>query len=115
MATRTKEIGNGTIDRRLEALRNDFDTLQTDVKSLAGDAGVVASERISKAIRSAEDVAKRALHLAEDATSQAIDNVEHWADDNLNTVRGSIRDQPIYAIGISMGVGAVVGAMLSRR
>ncbi len=113
MATRTKKIGD--IDNRLEALRSDLDTLQSDVSGLAGDAGVVANERISMAIRSAEDVAKRALHLAEDATSEAIGTVEHWANGNLDAVRSSIRNQPLYAIGLSVGLGAVVGAVLSRR
>ena len=115
MATRTKALDDSAIDNRLEALRSDLDTLQTDVKGLANDAGVVANERVNMAIRSAEDVAKRALQVAEDATSQAIGSVERWADDNLNSVRGSIRNQPLYAIGISMGVGAFVGALLSRR
>ena len=115
MATLKTVIGNGTIDNRLDALRSDLGALQSDVKGLASDATVVANDRFNKAIRSAEDVAKRAFTLAEDATSQAIGKVEHWADDNLDTVRGSIRKQPLYAVGLSMGLGAFVGALLSRR
>jgi len=115
MATMNKAIGTATLDNRIEALRTDLGALQSDVKGLANDAGVVANERISKAIRAAEDVAKRAVNVAEDATSQALVKVEHWADDNLDTVRTSIRNQPFYAIGISMGLGAFVGAMLTRR
>lgn len=111
----TSNRTSSTIDNRIEALRSDLGVLQSDVKGLANDAGVVANERISKAIRAAEDVAKRALNVAEDATTQAIGKVENWADDNLDTVRSSIRNQPFYAIGLSMGVGAFVGAMLVRR
>jgi len=115
MADRKKRVRSGDIENRLEALRSDLDALQTDVKGLVGDAGVAADERISTAIHSAEDVANRAMRLAQDATNQAIDGVEHWTSDNLDTVRSSIRKQPLYAVGISMGLGAVVGAVLSRR
>jgi ElaB/YqjD/DUF883 family membrane-anchored ribosome-binding protein len=115
MANSNRATNTSTIDNRLEALRSDLGMLQTDVKGLATDAGVVANDRIAKAIRNAEDVAKRAMNVAEDATSQAIGKVEHWTDDNLDAVRSSIRNQPFYAIGLSMGLGAFVGAMLARR
>jgi ElaB/YqjD/DUF883 family membrane-anchored ribosome-binding protein len=115
MATSTKPSGNDTIDARLEALRSDLGTLQTDVKGLAGDAGVIANERVNQAIQSAEGFAKRAMTLVEHTTSQAIGDVEHWTDDNLNTVRNSIRNQPFYAVGLSIGLGTFVGAMLTRR
>jgi ElaB/YqjD/DUF883 family membrane-anchored ribosome-binding protein len=115
MATPTPATGNGTIDKRLDALRSDFGSLQSDVTGLASDAGVIANKRVGKAIHSAEDVAKRAINLAEEATSQAIGKVEHWADDNIDGVRKSIRNQPFYAIGLSVGLGAFIGAILARR
>ena len=65
MAAKKKTV-NG-IDMRLTALRNDFEALQQDIKGLASDVGVAASERAQLAMRSAEDVADRAMRLAEEA------------------------------------------------
>jgi len=115
MAVRKKKNGSKDIDKRLGALRSDLDDLQGDMKGLATDAGTVADDRVHRAIRNAENVAERAYRLAEEAATQAVDDVETWTNDNLDSARESVRAQPLAAIALSMGLGALVGAIFTRR
>ena len=115
MAGRLKKNDTKNIDKRLGALRSDFDALQGDMKGLAGDVTDVADGRIHRAIRDAEHVAERAYRLAEESVEQAAGDVETWTNDNLDSARKSVRAQPLAAIGLSMGVGALLGAIFLRR
>jgi ElaB/YqjD/DUF883 family membrane-anchored ribosome-binding protein len=115
MAARKKTNGNAPIDKRLGALRADLDALQGDMKGLASDAGDVANDRANGAIRAAENLAERAFRLAEEAASQAAEDVEAWTNDNLDSVRETVRSQPLSAIALSMGAGALLGAIFLRR
>jgi ElaB/YqjD/DUF883 family membrane-anchored ribosome-binding protein len=115
MAERGKKNGAKNMDTRLGALRTELNSLQVDMKNLAGDAGDVANGRVHLAIRNAENVAERAYHLAEEAAGHAVDDVETWTTDNLDSVRGSVRAQPLSAIALSVGAGALLGALFLRR
>ena len=115
MVVRPKKNGAKDIDRRLGALRSELDELQGDMKGLAGDVGDVADDRVHLAIRNAENVAERALRLAEEAAAHVADDVETWTNDNLDSARESVRAQPLLAIALSMGLGALVGAIFRRR
>jgi ElaB/YqjD/DUF883 family membrane-anchored ribosome-binding protein len=109
-----KRSASKNLDARLDALRSDVNALQDDVKGLANDAGEVANDRAKLAVRAAEAIAERAYRLAQDSVSQKVDGVEAWANDNLDTARGQIRKQPISALLVSLGIGAVLGAILLR-
>jgi hypothetical protein len=43
------------------------------------------------------------------------DDVETWTNDNLDSVRGSVRAQPLSAVVLAMGAGALLGAIFMRR
>lgn len=105
----------GTIEARIEALRSELGALQQDMKGLAGDVGAAADERLTGALRAVEVLAAQALQLAQDAATDAVDNAEQWADDRLDTVRSAIRSRPLYALALSMGAGAIIGAACNRR
>jgi ElaB/YqjD/DUF883 family membrane-anchored ribosome-binding protein len=115
MAERKKKSGPKNIDTRLGALRSELDELQGDMKGLAGDVGGVADDHVHLAVRRAENVAERALRLAEEAAAHVADDVETWTNDNLDSVRGSVQAQPLSAIVLAMGVGALIGAIFMRR
>jgi len=115
------KTANG-IDARLTQLRRDFEVLQHDVKGLAGEVGNVASERVKTTMRSAEDVADRAMRLAEEAVREAKvkaselrDGAEEWAEENAETLRTQVREQPIASLLIAGGIGAFLGAIFLRR
>ena len=122
MAAKKKRTTTSNIDARLAALRTDFETLQTDMRGLAGDVGEVASVRASTAMRSAEDVAERAFALAEEAAAQAKEkayevagDVEAWTEENAESLREVVREQPITSVLVALGLGAFRGALLLRR
>ena len=103
------------VNQRLGALRSELETLETDMKGLAGDVEGIADNRVHLAIRKAEDVAHRAYRLAEESTVHAAEDVEAWANGNLDQARNSIRTQPFSALALSLGVGALIGAIFVRR
>jgi ElaB/YqjD/DUF883 family membrane-anchored ribosome-binding protein len=115
MADRRNKNTPKDISVRLGALRTEFDALQKDVKGLAVDTGDAANGRVHLAMRAAENVAERAFRLAEDAASHLAKDVETWTDDNLECARNTVRAQPFSAIALSMGAGAILGAILFRR
>jgi ElaB/YqjD/DUF883 family membrane-anchored ribosome-binding protein len=114
IALRRKKGAPKNLDTRLETLRSEIDALQNNIKDLASDAGDVAGDRAKMAVRAAEAIAERAYRLAQDSVGQKVDDVEAWANDNLDNARDQIREQPISAFLISLGIGAILGAILLR-
>ncbi|HVV64307.1 MAG TPA: hypothetical protein VHC42_02475 [Rhizomicrobium sp.] len=106
---------NGEIGARLERLRSDLDALQGDIQSLAAEGQDGAADRFVSAIGAAGGLAQRALKLAEDLAAGMAGDVEHWTADNLHSARARVRAQPLSALAVTFGVGALVGAMLLRR
>lgn len=117
MADRTKRKAD-KLDTRLGVLRSELETLESDMKKVAGDVEGIADNRVQLALRKAEDVAHNAYRLAEDTAAHVVHDVDEWAVGNLNTARKSIRAQPFSALALSLGVGALIGAIvgvLGRR
>ena len=89
---------------KLDALKADLESLQSHVRGLAGDIGEVATERMNSALADA----MKSVH-------ELTGRVEGWGNDNLSSLRDSVRNQPLAALAISMGAGALIGALLLRR
>lgn len=84
---------NGSdVDARIQALKEDFDELQTDVGKLLASLGEAAST----------------------GASDAITGIEQYAGQGVGNVRSAIRDQPLTAIALSMGAGALIGSLMRR-
>jgi ElaB/YqjD/DUF883 family membrane-anchored ribosome-binding protein len=92
--------GEGQIEARLSALRQDLEALQEDMRGLGEGVGEAAQERLTEALRATEALAAQ---------------TQDWGNENLETVRDSIREQPVAACLVSMGIGALLGAILLRR
>lgn len=91
------------VDARFRALKEDFDELQKDMRKLAESLSEAATNGVS-------DMAGSAQRAASDAAEQ----VELYAEQGVDSVRGAIRDQPLAAIALSMGAGALIGSLLRR-
>lgn len=104
MATSSPNGREHDLYSRLDALRADLEALQHDMKGLAGDVGDAAADRmnvtLNDAMKSVQDMSNR---------------LEGWSNDNLDTVRQSVRNQPLATMAMAMGVGALLGAILFRR
>jgi ElaB/YqjD/DUF883 family membrane-anchored ribosome-binding protein len=100
------------LDSRLGALRSELESLESDMKGFAGDVEGVVDNRVHLALRKAENIAHRAYRYAEESSTQVAQDVENWADGNIEGARKTIQAQPFSALAISMAVGALVGAIL---
>ena len=106
-ARRKRSTANGNdndMQSRLDALRGDLEALQDDMKGLAGEVSGAASERMNEALNSAME-----------AVQDLAERVEGWGEDNLETVREQVRNQPLASVMLSIGAGAILGALFLRR
>jgi ElaB/YqjD/DUF883 family membrane-anchored ribosome-binding protein len=117
-----KKVAQGNIEARLSALRDDFASLQGDLKGLYGDVSSEASSRATAAMQAAEEVADRAMLLAEEAAREAkmkaveyTEEAQEWAGGTVAELRARIRAQPLASLLIAGGIGAFLGAILLRR
>ena len=69
-----------------------------------------------------ETIAKRALQRfqetaadAYEAVDDAAEDVESWARENLETIRVSVRERPLWSLTIAMSVGAVLSTVLLSK
>ncbi len=132
------------LEKRLSTLVSDLEVLRKDMRGTAQAGGEyvearangaygAARESANDALNGARDAASDALHAARatanDALAQAMDalkvlqgraeelkeQVEDWTEDNVGTLRETVREQPILAVAISMSLGALIGALFLRR
>jgi ElaB/YqjD/DUF883 family membrane-anchored ribosome-binding protein len=115
MAARKAKSGSKTVDAKLGALRSDLEAIQSDIKKAARDGDGVVNERAQAALHAAESVAERALRLAEETATDWAEDVEAWTNGNLDSARESVRAQPLSAMLLSLGAGALLGAIFLRR
>jgi len=86
------------------SLQEDLAALQADMsKVIAGLSGAAAAS------------VGNAVHAAERVAEDAVDQVEAYGQDGVDTVRSTIRSQPLIACAISVGAGALIGALLARQ
>ncbi len=103
MVKRKRTNGNN-VNSRIRALKSDFDGLQKDMRKLMDSLGDAASNGASEMAGSARKVATDALHDAGD-----------YAEQGVETVRSAIRVQPLAAIALSIGAGAILGSLMRRQ
>jgi ElaB/YqjD/DUF883 family membrane-anchored ribosome-binding protein len=84
-----------TAKRKVRAMRSDFDAWQKDMRGTMSDIGDATRE-------------------ARNAMGGAIDRFETWGEDNLPGVAEAVRSQPFKACALSLGAGAIIGALLLR-
>jgi hypothetical protein len=93
---RRKKRGMKKVEAQIDALQSELSSLQKEARSIAGQVGKAAGNAV-------------------DAAEAAYNGVEQWTSENVKSVRGSVRDQPLTACLVSLGAGAVLGALFLRR
>jgi len=103
-AKATARKSNGRqFDARITELQEDFQSLQSAFGSLLDHMAQDTSESMTGAAKAAGDT-----------IYDVADQVETWSEAGTETVRGAIRTQPLAAIALSMGAGALLGAYMRR-
>ncbi|HTQ13795.1 MAG TPA: hypothetical protein VMH86_07960 [Rhizomicrobium sp.] len=103
------------LEAQLDALVADLRALQADVRKLAQGASKEAGDRLSEALKTAEGRANAAYAQARRTASEAVDQAEVWATDNLAALREAVREEPVKAVAIAAGIGALFGVLFLRR
>ena len=81
--------------RRMSAVRADLKAWQKDMRGAMSDVGEATRE-------------------VRGAVGGAIERLEAWGNDNLPGIRDAVRSQPFKACALSIGAGALIGALLLR-
>ncbi len=101
--SRKKGKNGHDLDARISALKGDFDSLQHNVRELLNTLGHEASSGLANATEAVTETA-----------GSAVEQVETWSEAGAESVRGAIRTQPLAAVALSMGAGALIGSLLRR-
>lgn len=98
-------------DHSTEALRRDVQTLIQDAKILFNDASALGSEE-------AEDLRRKGaslLHRALDGLVALERNAVRTGRQFVNGTNQYVHENPWMAVGVSAGVGVLIGMLISRR
>ncbi|MFG1345979.1 hypothetical protein V5F59_13885 [Xanthobacter autotrophicus DSM 431] len=94
------EAAKPAVDPSLTDVREDLDQLRADFARLLDTLGKTARNGVKGATGEAE---------------AAAGDVTDWAEGQYQTLRETIREQPITACAIAAGVGVILGQILLRR
>lgn len=92
------------IQSETERFQEDLKDLKEKVVDLSSTGISVARQTISSNIDSAREKANQAAHCAMDRAEKSLESTEQF-----------VREKPCQALGIALGIGFVLGKLLSRR
>jgi ElaB/YqjD/DUF883 family membrane-anchored ribosome-binding protein len=93
---RRRKSGVKKIATQLDALQSELSALRKDARELVNGVGEAAESAV-------------------DAAQAACGDVGKWTAGNVSSARHSVRNQPLTACLVSLGAGAVLGALFLRR
>lgn len=97
-------LGNNSHAKdQTHSIASDFNALKSDAAHLATDLGAEVSTQTSNAAKALNDTAIAAVRGA-----------ETMASTGSAQLQAAVRAQPLTAIAISIGIGALAGAYLRR-
>ncbi|HEY3779402.1 MAG TPA: hypothetical protein VGL35_15225 [Rhizomicrobium sp.] len=90
---------------------------KNDVRKIADQLESLQSEltALRKDARKLTDGLSRTADAAVTTAEAAYDGVGNWTTDNVGLMREWSRNQPLTACLLSLGAGAVLGALFLRR
>jgi ElaB/YqjD/DUF883 family membrane-anchored ribosome-binding protein len=95
------------MNKHTQATGNDFGTLAEDARALMAATADVAGEKVSEA--------RKRLAAALESAKDIAGNVRDKAVAGAKVADQTIRENPYQAIAIGVGVGALIGFLVSRR
>lgn len=99
------------LNRDMEAIKSDIAALQVDLSSALKD--LVAASKSE-----AGDIKDKLESQLRDRLSRLSDKADDLAQRGRRAVEGiegAIEEKPLQSVGIALGVGLVLGAILSRK
>jgi ElaB/YqjD/DUF883 family membrane-anchored ribosome-binding protein len=93
--------------KETQAIRNDMRQLAEDARALMAATADVAGEQVSEARKRLAAALERGKEIYGRAHDKAVEGAKA-ADE-------AVREHPYQAIGIAVGVGAIIGYLVARR
>jgi len=94
------------MNKYTQAISNDLGQLAEDARALMEATADVAGEKVADA--------RKRLAVALEHSKKMAGNVRDKAVEGAKIADTAVRDHPYQAIGVGLGVGAVVGFLLAR-
>jgi ElaB/YqjD/DUF883 family membrane-anchored ribosome-binding protein len=95
------------MNKQTQATSNDMGTLAEDARALMAATADVAGEKVGEARKRLAAALERGKEIAGCVRDKAVEGAKA-ADE-------AVREHPYQAIGIALGVGALVGFFVARR
>ena len=98
---------NDTMNKPMQAVSNEIDTLAEDARALMAATADVAGDKVAEA--------RKRLSAALESGKELYGRVREKAVEGAKAADETVREHPYQAIGIALGVGALLGYLLTRR
>ena len=98
---------SNSMDRQRQAVSNDIGTLAEDARALMAATADVAGEKVGEA--------RKRLAAALENGKEIYGRVREKAVEGAKVADQTVRENPYQAIGIALGVGAILGYLVARR
>ena len=95
------------MNKPMQAVSNDVGTLAEDAHALMAATTDVAGEKVAEA--------RKRLGAALENGKEMYGRVRDKAVEGAKTADEAVREHPYTAIGIAVGLGALIGFLLARR
>jgi ElaB/YqjD/DUF883 family membrane-anchored ribosome-binding protein len=95
------------MNRQKQEISNDLGTLAEDARALMAATADVAGDKVSEA--------RQRLAAALENGKEIYGRVKDKAVEGVKATDKVVRENPYQAIGIAIGVGALVGYLVGRR
>src|SRR4051794_14427848 len=98
---------SNTMDKQRQAVGNDLGTLAEDAQALMAATADVAGDKVGEA--------RKRLAAALENGKEIYGRVREKAVEGAKAADQTVREHPYQAIGIALGVGALIGFLVARR
>jgi ElaB/YqjD/DUF883 family membrane-anchored ribosome-binding protein len=95
------------MDKHKQADENDLSSLAEEARALMAATADVAGEKVS--------AARKRLAAALESGKEIYGRVREKTAEGARAADAAVHEHPYQAIGIALGVGAIVGYLVSRR
>ncbi len=99
------------LNTEINALKRDLDRLQTDFGKLASDTGRATKEATATAIAKLEEEGQVLMERLRVAGQQATEK----GGEAAHAVQERIEERPMMAASTALGLGFILGILLSRK
>ena len=95
------------MDKQTQTTSNDMGTLAEDARALMAATADVAGEKVTEA--------RKRLAAALESGKRVFGRVKEKAVEGAKATDEAVHEHPYQAIGIALGVGALIGYLVARR